>query len=328
MCATVHAAVLQSTLVLQLCHSARVHTHTHTHTHRVHTQAHTNTLFLYSHFGCNGGGLCVCLLALLQSTISIPMTLASAISMLSAHPKLDDRGSEILAAAISLQESTGRSLKEALHAMCIAWGVQRQEKISGKWKNRSVATLQELLTNAVCSAAAQYFAASPDNTTPEQRGAAEHGPSVSSGTGAAEHVAPDVLSACTKNTSPEHRGAAEHASPVSSGAGAAEHVAPDVLSASTGRSSPAESAEASNATQGPAKKAKTVPVSWAQLEHRAVALPETAEDVMELRRLGLDCFEATKRSGESWIGDAEALKTLPQGIAKLATLEVQELMRA
>ena len=83
----------------------------------------------------------------------------------------------------------------------------------------------------------------------------------------------DVLSACTKNTGPEQRGAAEHASPVSSGAGAAEHVAADMLSASTGRVSPDESTEANNATHGPAKKAKTVPVSWAQLEHRAVALP-------------------------------------------------------
>ena len=220
------------------------------------------------------------------------MTLDQVISTLSAQANLDGRGSEILAAAITLRDSTGRDRKQAWRAMCTAWGVQRQESVSGKWKDRSVATLQELLTNAVCLAAAQYLAASPENTGPEQRGAAEHEPSVSSGTGAAEHVAPDVLSA------------------------------------STGRGSPDESTEASNATQGPAKKAKTVPVSWAQLEHRAVALPETAEDVMELRRLGPDLFEATKRSGESWVGDAELLRTLPQGTAKLATLEVQELMRA
>ena len=167
-----------------------------------------------------------------------------------------------------------------------------QEKISGKWKNRNVATLQELLTNTVSLAAAQYLAASPENTAPKQRGAAEH------------------------------------ASPGSSGTGAAEHMAPDVVSASTARSSPDESTKASNATQGPAKKAKTVPVSWAQLEQRAVALPKTVDDVMKLRRLGPDLFEATQRSGESWVGDAELLKTLPQGIAKLATLEVQESVRA
>jgi hypothetical protein len=220
------------------------------------------------------------------------MTLASAISMLSAQTNLNDRGSEILAAAISLQDSTGRDRLGALRAMFTSWRVQRREKTSGKWKDRKVATLQELLTNAVSSAAAQYLAASQENTAPEQRGAAEH------------------------------------ASPGFSGTGASEHVVSDVLSVSTKRSSPDESAKAINATQGPAEKAKTVPVSWAQLEQRAAALPKTADDVMELRRLGPDLFEATQRSGESWVGDAELLKTLPQGIAKLATLEVQESVRA
>ena len=97
--------------------------------------------------------------------------------------------------------------------------------------------------------------------------------------------------------------------------------------------------DANPSEAGDAKKAKTdtadtVPssgnsgLSWAQLEQRATVLPQTSEDVMELRRLGPDLFEATKRSGESWIGDVEVLKTLPQGEAKLGTLQVQELMRA
>ena len=94
--------------------------------------------------------------------------------MLSAQSNLDDSGSEILAGAISLQESTGRDRLGALRAMCTSLGAQRREKVSGKWKDRSVATLQELLTNAVCLAAAQYSAASPTNAGPEQRGAAEH----------------------------------------------------------------------------------------------------------------------------------------------------------
>ena len=112
----------------------------------------------------------VWLLALLRITASVPMTLASAISMLSVQSNLDDRGSEILAAAISLQESTGRPRLGALRATCTSWGVQRQEKVSGKWKDRNVATLQELLTNAVCLAAAQCSAASPTNAGPEQYG--------------------------------------------------------------------------------------------------------------------------------------------------------------
>ena len=42
MCATVHVAVLQSTLVIQLCHSACVHTHTRTHTR---TRKHTHVCY-------------------------------------------------------------------------------------------------------------------------------------------------------------------------------------------------------------------------------------------------------------------------------------------
>ena len=81
------------------------------------------------------------------------MTLDAVISTLFAQANLDGRGSEILAAAITLRDSTGRDRKRALRAMCAAWGVQRQESVSGKWKDRSVATLHKLLTNAVCSAA-------------------------------------------------------------------------------------------------------------------------------------------------------------------------------
>ena len=112
------------------------------------------------------------------------MTLDAVISTLSVQANLDDRGSEILAAATALQDSTGRDRLGALRAMCTSWGVQRREKTSGTWKDRNVATLQELLTNAVCLASEQYLAASPENTGPEQRGAAEHASPVSSGTGA------------------------------------------------------------------------------------------------------------------------------------------------
>ena len=45
---------------------------------------------------------------------------------------------------------------------------------------------------------------------------------------------------------------------------------------------------------------------------------------MSLSRLGPDMFEATLRSGTMWRGDAQLLKTLPQGEAKLATLQMRE----
>ena len=57
-----------------------------------------------------------------------------------------------------------------------------------------------------------------------------------------------------------------------------------------------------------------------------VKLPETPQDVISLRRLGVDTFEATQRSGTIWSGDATLLGTLPQGQAKLATLLTREVM--
>ena len=85
------------------------------------------------------------------------MTLDAAISMLLVQTNLDDSSSKILAAAITLRDSTGRDRLPAMRAMCTAWGVSRREKIRGQWKDRTLATLQELLTNAVCLAAVQFL---------------------------------------------------------------------------------------------------------------------------------------------------------------------------
>ena len=55
-------------------------------------------------------------------------------------------------------------------------------------------------------------------------------------------------------------------------------------------------------------------------------LSETPDDVLPntLSRLGPDYYQATLRSGEIWRGDAELLKSLPQGEARLATLQPRE----
>ena len=45
---------------------------------------------------------------------------------------------------------------------------------------------------------------------------------------------------------------------------------------------------------------------------------------MSLSRLGPNLYEGTLRSGTIWQGDAELLRTLPQGEAKLATLQTRE----
>ena len=53
-------------------------------------------------------------------------------------------------------------------------------------------------------------------------------------------------------------------------------------------------------------------------------LSETSEDVLSLKRVGPDSYEGTLRSGETWRGDEQLLSSLPQGMAKLATLRVRE----
>ena len=64
------------------------------------------------------------------------MTLQDAITKLAAHSDLDDLGKNILAAATTLRDSTGRDRANALRSMCSAWGVHRQEKADGTWKDR------------------------------------------------------------------------------------------------------------------------------------------------------------------------------------------------
>ena len=128
------------------------------------------------------------------------MALDAAISKLSAHNVLDGRGTEILAAATRLRDLRERVLcgawgverrektdvscskdvwKEranAVRVMCGAWGVNRREKIDGKWKDRSLDSLQALLSDAVLLAAAQWQA--DESIEPSEKkprlGAAEH----------------------------------------------------------------------------------------------------------------------------------------------------------
>jgi hypothetical protein len=90
----------------------------------------------------------------------------------------------------------------------------------------------------------------------------------------------------------------------------------------------------STSDEGPTnKKPKTSGAAVKQSAgHRAGSstlceLPVTPNDVKTLRRLGADNFEATLVSGATWRGDAELLKTLPHGEARLATLRVKEMVQ-
>ena len=79
---------------------------------------------------------------LLSACAPEKMTLEDVIAKLDAHGELDDLGKHILAAAITLRDSTGRDRLPDLRRMCRAWGVDRQEKIDGKWQNRGCTFLR------------------------------------------------------------------------------------------------------------------------------------------------------------------------------------------
>ena len=55
-------------------------------------------------------------------------------------------------------------------------------------------------------------------------------------------------------------------------------------------------------------------------------LPETPDDFLSntLSRLGPNMYQGTLRSGMIWRGDAELLRSMPQGEARLATLQTRE----
>ena len=107
------------------------------------------------------------------------------------------------AVATTLRHSTGRDRLDALRSMCRQWGVDRQEKIDGKWKNRGMAELENLLSEAVCMAAARWQSNVHGQT--EQRGVPEH-----ASLETAEYDVPSVGEEVQK------RGVAEHATASSS----------------------------------------------------------------------------------------------------------------
>ena len=84
------------------------------------------------------------------------MALQYVISKLEAHGDLDDLGMDILAAATTLRDSTGRGRKQALRSMCRTWSVDRLENIDGKWKARGMPILESLLSEAVSLTAARW----------------------------------------------------------------------------------------------------------------------------------------------------------------------------
>jgi hypothetical protein len=110
------------------------------------------------------------------------ISLDAAITKLKHHKETDERASEILAAAITLRDSTGRDRKESLQRLTArSWGVSRRLRVDGKWKNRPLDTIAKDLQAAVCDAALRWECQMAADTVfqPVQKktktgGAAEH----------------------------------------------------------------------------------------------------------------------------------------------------------
>ena len=92
------------------------------------------------------------------------------------------------------------------------------------------------------------------------------------------------------------------------------------------RAKPSQTSQNSKiGTEAILKKARTIGAAMSTHAGGTIhSLPETSDDVMALSRVSPIIYQGTLRSGTIWRGDAQMLMTLPQGEAKLATLQTKE----
>ena len=242
------------------------------------------------------------------------ISLDDAIAQLRAVERTNDRGEEILAAAITLRDSRGRDRKEALRSMASTWHIARNEKVDDKWKARSVASLAKDIETAVCDAALQWQSEGSSKTC----GATEHidtppSQGFSSGSSGKPPILP-ILTSASAGTEGSQDTDVEPNTRIEEGVvakkaktyGATEHTDGTAKHTVHGAGDAASSST-------PQPSAGTV--------HE---LQPTPNDVICLSRLGPDMFEAALRSGEIRRGDSQLLSTLPHADAKRATLEIKE----
>ena len=84
------------------------------------------------------------------------ISLDEVIAKFEATADEDVRAREILAAATTLRDSTGRDRKDALRKMANAWGVTVNEKVADKYKPRPNAALEKDIQASVCQAALDW----------------------------------------------------------------------------------------------------------------------------------------------------------------------------
>jgi hypothetical protein len=80
------------------------------------------------------------------------VSLDGVIAKLKALDRTSQRAEEILAAAITLRDSSGRDRLRALRTMATTWHKARYEKVDGKWKDRTVSALANDIEAALCDA--------------------------------------------------------------------------------------------------------------------------------------------------------------------------------
>ena len=84
------------------------------------------------------------------------ISLDDVIAKLRAADKEDKRAQEILAAATTLRDCSGRDRKDALRKMANAWGVTLNEKVGAKYTPRLGSALAEDIQASVCKAALDW----------------------------------------------------------------------------------------------------------------------------------------------------------------------------
>ena len=124
------------------------------------------------------------------------ISLDVAIAKLQHHEETDECASDILAAAITLRDSTGRDRKESLHRMTgTKWGVARSIQIDGSWRNRPLQHIAQDLAVTVCNAAVrwEHQCAAKDEVRASTTGAPEHNCRIH----ASDVVSSSTAQACT-----------------------------------------------------------------------------------------------------------------------------------
>ena len=104
-----------------------------------------------------------------RATLASPSSLNEVINKLKATINIDARGEKILAAAITLRDSSGRDRQLALRQMASAWKVTLNQKVDGKYKLRTDAAVAEDIEVALCKAASDWESQSDSSQSCDAR---------------------------------------------------------------------------------------------------------------------------------------------------------------